>query len=315
MSDKITALGINFNAADVAPSEAMEALPAAWYPVAITDGEVKVNDGGNGRRLAITWTVLEGQYKGRKVFDGFNFIHSNPQAQEIGQRDLSAICHATGVLNISDISQLFNKAHQIKVDVEAARHVDADGNTVEQPVPNGKTYAAKNRFKGAKAYTATGATTAAPAAAAPKAATPPWAAATPAAAPAPAAAPVATEAPAASAVPEKRKPGRPPKAPVAAAPAPAPKVERKFWVGLDGFDTMIPESEVVANFQKGMPLDTPLMVEGETDWKDAAAYGVAVPGVPAATPAPAPAPVAPAAPAKPAAAAAPAAKLPPWAVK
>lgn len=329
MSQKITAIGFTFDATQVAPAAPMEAVPGGWYSAVISDGEVTLTEGGSGRRLALEWTITEGQYKGRKIFDGFNIIHSNPQAQQIAAGHLSALCHATNTFQVADVSNLFNKPHQIKVDVEASRTVDSDGsdkdangNAYAPGTPNTKTYDAKNRFKGAKA----GSAPAAPVATGgPGAAAPAWAAK-----PAGGAAPVAPAAPAAAGAPPWAVGGAAaPVAPVAAAPVapaapaagkPKPKgkpkpaaavVERKFFVGIDApeFGEALPESKVVEYFGKGMPANTPLCLEGEEGYKTAAEYGVgAAPAAPAAV---APAPVAPA---PVAAAAAPAAGgLPPWA--
>lgn len=230
LQQAITSLGIVFDATQVAPQTAMEAVPGGWYNAAITSGEITVNDGGAGRRMALEWTVLDGPYKGRKIFDGFNYIHSNPDAQRIAQGQISALCHAVGVYQVNDVQQLFNKPHAIKVDIEAGRTVDADGNATDLPPgsPNTKTYEAKNRFRGAKAGSvpvATGApavaggapawAATAPGAGAPVA-TPPWAA------PAAATPPPAAAAPAPAPVVPPAAPVTPPPAPAAAAGAALP---------------------------------------------------------------------------------------------
>ena len=325
-TQKITALGMTFDATKVAPQQPMEAVPAGWYSVVITDAELKLTEGGIGRRLAIEWTITEGQFKGRKIFDGFNILHSNEQTQSIAAAQLSAVCHAIQVFQVADASQLLNKPHQIKVNIEPERWVDADNQTVEPNTPNAKKYEAKNTFKGAKAGSApvaTGAPAGAPApawaatgAAVPGSTTPPWGGAAPAAsapAPAPAAPAPAAAAPASAPAKPAGKPGRKPAAkPAAAAPA---KPERKFYIGLDGdaYAEAWPESKVVDALSKGMPADTPIVLEGEQEYKTPAQYAVgaapapapvAAPAAPVAAPAPAPAaPVA----------AAPAGGLPPWA--
>lgn len=303
-NEKITSLGFAFNANEVAPSAAMEAVPAGWYAVMITGGEVKPTAQEGGLRLALEWAVSEGQYKGRKIFDGLNIRNANAQAQEIAARDLSAICHATGVLQVTDVSQLFGRIHEIKVDVEPARTVDTDNGP--------KTYEAKNRFKGARASSgtlptvATGAPGATPPAwAAKPAAPPPFAAAvTP---PAAQTAPVTP--PAATAEPAKRRPGRPPKAAAAPAPVtPPPAPERMIFVGIDSpeFEAApLPESKVAAMLAQGMPAETPLCLEGSDTWQTAAELGIAIATAPAPTPAAQPAQPAPATP--------PAGYRPPWA--
>lgn len=315
---KYTALPVAFDATQVEPQQPMEAIPPGWYPVVISDGETKANAGGAGVRMELEWTVLDGPFKGRKVFDGFNIQHPNAQTQEIAQRQFSAICHATQVLRVQDVSQLFQKPHQIQVDQEPGRWVGADNQTIDvqpgtQPPQGAKFYNAKNRFRGAKpagegaaAPSGTGAApqwaaapkpatapAAAPAASLPAGATPPWLAkpgaaptpATPAPAAAPAAAPVAP-----AAAPKGPKGPKGPKA--------APKQEeRKFHVFLpDGtVSDPKPESEVVKMLQSGMPMETMLAPEGGGDdsWKAAGEWGLgAAPAAatppPAATPAGAP---------------------------
>lgn len=308
---KITNLGINFNAREVAPQQAMEAFPLGWYSAIIVGGEIKPTEGGAGRRMNLEWQITEGQYKGRKLFDGFNYIHSNQQTQQIAAGQVSAICHAVEVFDLSDITQLFNRPHQIKAGIEAAKNVDADGFECAPGTPNSKSYEARNTFKGAKSgaapLPAAGAGGPAPAwvpnAVAPAAAAPAAPAGWPGATTPPpvAAAPVAVApaAPAAVVPPAGKKRGPKPKAPGAAAPAAsvaaapvtaAPVEERQFYIGLpgDAYANTFPESKIVEFLRGGMPANTPLCLDGDEGWKDATAYQVG-----AAKPAPVAAPVAP----------------------
>ncbi len=312
----ITALGFVFDATQVAPSVAPEALPAGWYSSAITAGEIKPNDGGTGRRAALTWTVLEGPMKGRKIFDGIQIVHSNPDTQRIGQELFSAICHAVGVYQVPDLSLFFNKPHQVKIDIEPERFVDADNNDVPPNTPGAKKYDAKNRVRGVKGGSAPVVATSA---ALPAAAAPSWAVDAPAApaAAAPVAAPVAAPAPVVAAPAAAAPSGKPKRGPKP-KPAAAPVVSsRKFFVALDGaaYENAIPEAQIAEWLAKGMPADTGLCLEGEEDYKTAAQHGIgAQPAAPAVVPvvvAPAPAVVA-----APVVAAAPAAPAPgalPWA--
>lgn len=287
MSQKITAF--QFDATKVAPQAAMEAVPENWYIGVVSDADLKLTEGGSGQRIALELTITEGPFKGRKAFDGLNIVHSSAQAQQIAAGQFSAICHAVSVFQVTDLSMLFNKPFQFKLGLEAGRWVDADNNDVEPNTPNSKYYEAKNRFRGAKALGAGGPVAgAAPAVGAPGLATPSWAVGAPAAAAAPAA-PVAP-------AKVKGKPGRPAKA----AAAPAPVSTRKFFVGLDGagYENAFAEADIVAMLGKGMPPDTALCLEGESDWKTAADYAIGAAPAPAAAAAPV--------------AAAPAAVVPPW---
>lgn len=239
---------IAFDATQIAPAVPLTPIPDGWFPVMITESDIKPTSTGTGLRMPLTLTVCEGHpYAGRKIFDGLNIQNDNPVAQQIAQEQLSAICHATGVIQLGDTQQLHGIPLLCKVITEPAR---TDQTT-------GKTYEAKNVVKGyAKVGTQTinmtpkpvvpsvgPAASAAPAWAQGQQAAPAPAAAAPvpsmvAAAPAPApvqAAPAQTSpAPAqaqpAAAVPSWAQGGAQP-APAAAAPAPASVLPEGSWSG------------------------------------------------------------------------------------
>lgn len=184
---------LNFNAQNVNPQAIYEPLPAGWYPVAITASESRPTKNGQGAYLHLELTVLDGTHKGRKVYDRLNLWNQNQVATEIAYRQLSAICHAVGVLEVGDSVQLHNLPLEAKVSIRAA-----DG-----------AYEASNEVKGYRAATSP----AQPAAPVHAPASAPAAPVTP-----PPAAPVAPTTPAA--------PITAPTAP--AAPAPAPTAPTSF---------------------------------------------------------------------------------------
>ena len=108
---------LNFDATTVKPQAAFEALPAGWYLVAIVGSDDKDNKARTGKYLELMLEVLEGDYKGRKVFDRLNLEHPNQQAVEISKATLSAICHAVGVLQPKDSTELHNLPLLAKVAV------------------------------------------------------------------------------------------------------------------------------------------------------------------------------------------------------
>lgn len=293
-ANKFTSL--NFDANTVAPQPAIEAIPAGWYNVAMTDGEIKPTNDGSGQRFAFELTVLDGEYKGRKIFDGLNLVNSNPQAVQIAQGQLSAICHATQTIVISDARQLFNKPFAAKVSYEAARVDPSDG----------KSYDAQNRFKGAKPI-GSGQAVAGGAPASPAqnfgsgggAPAPAWAA-KPAASPAPAAP--------APAVPTPSAP-----------PAPVPAANRVFFVYLGDANNIPKKTEAeIAAALSSLPANVQVSLAGPdggfvatNGWMTPSAAGIKAPAPAAFVPPPAPfAPAAPAAPAAPTFNPAPAAATP-----
>ncbi len=155
---------LQFDANQVAPQQPIEAIPAGSYLAAISESEVVATKAGTGQMLRLTWDVMDGPMKGRKVFDRINIANQNPKAEEIGQRQLSTLCHAIGVLQVKDTTQLHGRPCLIRVSIRK----DESGQ-----------YADQNEIKdyrvadGVKQATPAAAPAAAPAANKP---VPPWAA-------------------------------------------------------------------------------------------------------------------------------------------
>jgi len=117
---------INFDSSQVAPSTGTaDALPAGWYNVMMDESDVKPTSKSTPDNpqfmLACRFNILDGQYAGRKVFTRLNIRNSNPQAVEIAYKDLSAICHAVGMVGlVQDSTMLHGKPLKIKVKLRAA---------------------------------------------------------------------------------------------------------------------------------------------------------------------------------------------------
>ena len=106
----MASLGKTFDATTVEPREAMEALPLGDYHGQIVASEWKdVAAPKTGRYLEFQLDVLSGPMAGRKAWDRLNLDNPSQQAVEMAERTLSAICHATGVMNVTDTDQLHFK--------------------------------------------------------------------------------------------------------------------------------------------------------------------------------------------------------------
>lgn len=111
---------LNFDANAVQPQESFEPIPAGWYECMIVDSEMKPTKNGTGQYLQLRLDVTDGQYANRVLFERLNLDNPNTTAVEIAQRTLSAICHATGVLQPRDSSDLHNIPLRVKVSVRPA---------------------------------------------------------------------------------------------------------------------------------------------------------------------------------------------------
>ena len=97
-----------FDANTVEPSSTFDPLPAGKYLAAITGTEMKPTKDGTGSYLNIELTVLEGEFKDRKVWDRLCLNHPSAQAVKIARSELSALCRAVGVMQPRDSVELHN---------------------------------------------------------------------------------------------------------------------------------------------------------------------------------------------------------------
>jgi hypothetical protein len=109
---------LNFDANNVPPTSPFTPLPNGKYTMAIVESEVKPTANGAGKYLQLTLQVLDGDHKGKKVWERLNIVNNSKEAQDIAQRQLSAICHATGVMKLSNSSQLHDKPMLVRVVVK-----------------------------------------------------------------------------------------------------------------------------------------------------------------------------------------------------
>jgi hypothetical protein len=110
-----------FDATSVQPAEAFSVIPAGKYKVMVVDSDMRPTKDGNGKYLWLELDVIDGEYQGRKLWDRLNIVNQNAQAVEIAQRALSALCHATGKLHVSDSADLHGIPVMATVRVRAAR--------------------------------------------------------------------------------------------------------------------------------------------------------------------------------------------------
>ena len=97
-----------FDANQVEPAADFEPVPAGKYPAVITDSEMKANKAGTGRYLQLTFEILDGPCKGRRLWSRLNLDNPNALAVQIARAELSAVCRAVGVLAPNDSVDLHN---------------------------------------------------------------------------------------------------------------------------------------------------------------------------------------------------------------
>ena len=118
---------LSFNANDVKPTASFDPIPAGKYLAAIVDSTTKPTKNGAGEYLEIVLEVLEGPYKGRRLWERLTLKHPNDVVVRIASANLSAICHAVAVMTLRDSHELHDLPMTITV---ALRKRDDNGEMV-----------------------------------------------------------------------------------------------------------------------------------------------------------------------------------------
>jgi hypothetical protein len=85
-------LGVNVD--NVEPDAGRGAFQAGRYVLQITESDVVDTKEGTGKLLKLTFEVFEGPMAKRRIWDQLNIQNASVQAQEIGQKQLSALIKA-----------------------------------------------------------------------------------------------------------------------------------------------------------------------------------------------------------------------------
>ena len=106
-----------FDATAVEPQQSSGPIPAGAYLAQVIESDLKHLKSGNGMGLALTFQIIDGEHKNRRLWANLNVQHSNPNAEHIGQQQLSSLCRALNVLQLKDTTQLHNKPLKVRVKI------------------------------------------------------------------------------------------------------------------------------------------------------------------------------------------------------
>lgn len=111
---------LSFNARNVAPDLGRDPVPAGVYVAQVIESDVVATKTAGGQMLKLTHEIIDGPCKGRRIWSNINVQNSSAEAERIGQAQLSALCHAVGVLDLQDSSMLHMIPLRVRVSIRAA---------------------------------------------------------------------------------------------------------------------------------------------------------------------------------------------------
>lgn len=119
-------LGGEFDATKVEPNQGRRLFPAGNYRVCIVSSEKKPTKSGSA--IFLKFQFLDGPLQNKGFTECLNLWNPSQKAVEIAQGTLSAIARAVNVLQVTDTSQLHNKAMLVTINVNE----DENGNKVNK---------------------------------------------------------------------------------------------------------------------------------------------------------------------------------------
>lgn len=110
-------------------------LPKGRYPVRIVAAEYVENERKTGFILKLEHDIIDGSYKGRKIFDNYNLQHTSEQTQRIAQSQYAKLCESAfgkGAARPTNPQLLIGAVYVIEWGKKRPKKRDNDYHTEEQ---------------------------------------------------------------------------------------------------------------------------------------------------------------------------------------
>jgi len=121
----------------IAPQDDFPVIPPGTYSVLIESAEIKQTENGNGHYIKLVLGILDGLYKGWKIFDRIMIQHPSAKCLAIGMKAFGAIGRAIGATELTDTSQLLNQVVVVKVRVKQDKKY-GESSEVQKYLPPGE---------------------------------------------------------------------------------------------------------------------------------------------------------------------------------
>ena len=95
---------------DTSDDRGFEPLPQGKYNAMIIESTVKDTKAGTGKYIELVCQVLDGAHVNRKIWHRLNIVNPNPQAENIGRKDLAVLMSNLGLPpQMGDTQELHGK--------------------------------------------------------------------------------------------------------------------------------------------------------------------------------------------------------------
>lgn len=81
-------------------------LPAGEYVAAVMESEQRQTKSGDGSYVRLTFEVLEGEHKGRRIWENFNLWNNSESAVQMAKERMARLMRAAGREKLTSAEQL-----------------------------------------------------------------------------------------------------------------------------------------------------------------------------------------------------------------
>jgi hypothetical protein len=120
-------LDIGFDVDNEEGTPPLSLLPKGKYKAEITDATVGPTKNGKGQAVNLTWTITEGEYEKRLLFQLILIEHESKEAQKFGRMKFRDVCVACGLTGrVTELDPLCYKTCEITVVIRKDREGQYD---------------------------------------------------------------------------------------------------------------------------------------------------------------------------------------------
>ena len=125
-----------FNGANQEAMDDFSVVPAGVYNAQVTKSDVVPTKNKQGTRMNLQFKIIDGDFKGRIIFGGYNISNPNETAVEISRKEIKSLCDAIGKPDgITDTNQLHGIPLKIKLKIVPPQGQYAEKNEISYYEP------------------------------------------------------------------------------------------------------------------------------------------------------------------------------------
>ena len=114
-----TTLDEAFDPAKEEGTPARELLPPGKYKAEVVKAYIAGTKNGKGQMLNLQYSITEGEYERRLVFDHIIVQHESVDAQRFGRQKVKDLCDATGITDaVTDVEVFLYKPMVLTIGIE-----------------------------------------------------------------------------------------------------------------------------------------------------------------------------------------------------